>query len=560
MSKTTRRQFIQRTGVAGLGAALGRKGAYSSTAYTLTTSAPGRAGSDLSFRPYFVQVGLGPHLNEFVYASDAGGNPFPSDIRIDREGVLISDAEGKQKFGINVRWNVEGFGYLFLTADNGGDYYELPTGGKRVILNLNYELAKSRVVRIRQRVTLHRKQGWKPSREAQAFCDLSESYLDDASRAQASAERCAELGQKALYYALWAGEMIELEKARWEIERQGPRPGFFFGCDARSYYQMEIDRFLELFQQLFNYATITHYLLSKTFENFEAIEGKEQFTLRKVVLDALRARGITVEGRPLFWAYKTTTPDWLKKKTFDELRKYVERHARKVVGFYGDEIYAWEVVNEMHDWANECQLTPEQTIEITRLACDATRDANPRVLRLINNCCLFGDYVPRRKWTELDARYPQRTPLQFLKQLVDAGVDFNITGLQLYFPMRDLSDTVILVEKFKDLGKPIHITEVGASSGPSERSIKLGGLGFPTEPYAWHRPWDEELHADWLEAIYTLMYSKPYIKAISWYDFVDPYSYIPNGGLLRSPQGEPKAAFTRLAKLQAAWKTNHSSL
>lgn len=68
---------------------------------------------------------------------------------------------------------------------------------------------------------------------------------------------------------------------------------------------METDRFLDLFQQLFNYATITHYLLSKAFGNFEAVEGKEQFALRKVVLDALRARGITVEGRPLFWAYKT---------------------------------------------------------------------------------------------------------------------------------------------------------------------------------------------------------------------------------------------------------------
>jgi GH35 family endo-1,4-beta-xylanase len=513
------------------------------------------AGGELHFRLYVAQAGRGPHIHDFVYASDPDGETFHSNIEVAPEGVVLSDTEGKKKFGINVRWNVEGFGFLYITADNGGEFYELPPGGKRATLNLNHELAKSRVARNRRRVNLHLSQGWKPSREAQAFLDLSDAYFEDATKAQADGERCGALGQKSLYYALWAGEMIELEKARWDIQRQDPRPGFLFGCDGRGYFQMNIERFLEYFVQLFSYATITHYLLSGTFEDFEPSEGKKQFALRKVLLDALRARGVTVEGRPLFWAYKTTAPEWLKKKSFDELLKYVEKHAREVVDYYGNDMYAWEIVNEMHDWANECQLTPDQTIELTRLACDVTRHTNPRVLRLINNCCLFGEYIQKKKWTDLDAKYPQRTPFQFMKQLVEAGVDFNITGLQIYFSLRDLSDTVLLIEKFKNLGKPIHITEVGASSGPSERSIKLGGLGLSLDPCPWHRPWDEELQADWLEGVYTLMYSKPYVEAISWYDFVDPYSFVPNGGLLRSPQGEKKAAFERLARLEAQWKS-----
>jgi GH35 family endo-1,4-beta-xylanase len=232
----------------------------------------------------------------------------------------------------------------------------------------------------------------------------------------------------------------------------------------------------------------------------------------------------------------------------------VESHVRKVVGHYGDGMYAWEVVNEFHDWANECQLTPEQTIEVTRLACDVARDTNPRVKRLINNCAPFGEYVQLGKWTELEAKYPQRTPYQFLRQLVDAGVDFDITGMQMYFPYRDLADTILLIEKFESLGKKIQLTEVGTSSGPSEDSVKRGNLPISFDPYPWHRPWDEELQADWMEGIYTLAYAREAVEAVNWYDFVDPHSWIPNGGFFRSPKGEPKAIVDRLMRLRTEWE------
>jgi len=279
-----------------------------------------------------------------------------------------------------------------------------------------------------------------------------------------------------------------------------------------------------------------------------------QFDLRDALFKQLQKRNFTIEGRPLWWSYRTTTPDWLRKKNYDEVRKYVEQHVRKVVSHYGDGMYAWEVVNEFHDWANECRLNPDQIIEVTRLACDVARDTNPKVKRLINNCAPFAEYVQLGKMTELDAFYPQRTPYQFVKQLADAGVDFNITGIQMYFPYRDLADTIILIEKFESIGKPIQLTEVGASAGPSEESINSGKLTITQEPYVWHRPWDEELQADWMEGLYTLAYSKPTIEAVNWYDFVDPFSWIPNGGFLRSPKGEKRAVWDRLKTLQDRWK------
>ena len=56
---------------------------------------------------------------------------------------------------------------------------------------------------------------------------------------------------------------------------------------------------------------------------------------------------------------------------------------------------------------------------------------------------------------------------------------------------------------------------MGASSGYSEQAIKLDEMDILDEPYQWHRRWDEELQADWLEQVYTLYYSKQNIKCIT---------------------------------------------
>jgi len=504
----------------------------------------------LVFKPVFVQSGKGPHLLDWAYASDHNWDAFHSNITSDNKGVLISDTEGTEKFGIDVRWHVENFGYIFITADNGGEFYTLPEKGKTKELNLNYELAKSRVYRNRKR-----KGNFEPSREVASLLDLSEELLEDSKKSISNEYKFSQLAQNSLYYAMVAGEKLELEKANSAILKTGYRPDFFVGCDARGYLQMDPDVFMELFTEAFNYATITHYLISEKYQNFETHEGKKQFNLRTALHKELRKKDITVEGRPLFWFYNTVTPDWLRNKSYDQLLKYVESHTKEVVGHYGDGMYAWEVVNEAHDWANELQLTPDQIVEVTKLACDVAKDTAPNVHRLINNCCPFAEYVQLKKWGELDAKYPQRTPVKFMKDLVDAGVDFTITGQQMYFPYRDLQDTIILIERHEQFGRPVQLTEVGASSGPTKASINDGRLGLSNEPYIWHRHWDQNLQAEWLEGLYTLAYSKPWIEAVNWYDFVDPYSWIKEGGLLESPNGEKKESYNRIIELQNRWKS-----
>lgn len=97
-------------------------------------------------------------------------------------------------------------------------------------------------------------------------------------------------------------------------------------------------------------------------------------------------------------------------------------------------------------------------------------------------------------------------------------------------------------------GKPIHITEMGCSSAPgldpnAQRKRATAG---------WHGPWTEEMQADWVEGIYTICYSKPYIQAVEWWDLADAVSFWPYGGLLRGDLS-PKPVYLRLKARIAEW-------
>jgi len=96
----------------------------------------------------------------------------------------------------------------------------------------------------------------------------------------------------------------------------------------------------------------------------------------------------------------------------------------------------------------------------------------------------------------------------------------------------------------------MHITEIATASveGPDPNSLRPN-----TTAPGWHGPWSERVQADWLEAIYTLVYSKPEFEAIGWWDLTDmPGHFWPHGGLLHADL-TPKLAYHRLGELQKAW-------
>ncbi|MDP4197222.1 MAG: endo-1,4-beta-xylanase [Bacteroidota bacterium] len=303
---------------------------------------------------------------------------------------------------------------------------------------------------------------------------------------------------------------------------------------------------------MFNFATVTHYVWDSWYELFEPREQYYNWGVRDDIVNWLRDNNITIQGRPLFWFHPTVTPSWLKNKNFNELKRYVEIHTSDLVKHYGEKVLQWEVINEYHDWANIFNHTPDQITEIVRLACDKTKGVNPKVVKIINNCCPWAEYVARGRMARMDATRPLRSPRKFIQDIIEAGVDFDVLGIQIYFPQRDLSDIVRLIERLEKLGKPIYITEIGASSGPTNAAVATGEMKIPETPYDWHRQWDQELQSDWLEQVYSLFYSRQQIKAINWYDFSDFRPFIKTGGLVVE-DCTPKQSFYRLKELLSLW-------
>jgi len=538
MDSLTRRQFLKTGGISAAALA----------ASPLISRWPNvfpQTNGDLVFRPY-------PHPRmpemSFVYATDENEDPFKSSLQLRQDGIVAPAELGNRKFAVNTRWYVEGFGYVWLAADNGGNYFSRDDFRRTNALNLNLEFARSRVSRNNEVMSRYQKDGTKFSKEVKHSVALSEELLQDAAAKLTSGEVCARLADQSLKYALWAGEKIEMEKALHDIAKQNRSDEVHFGCETRQFIWAKHEDFTKRFIELFNSATVTHYIWDTWYELFEPSEGQYNWGVKDDIVNWLAENGVRIEGRPLFWFHPAVTPEWLKNKNFDELKKYVEKHTHDLVSHYGDMIQEWEVVNEYHDWANIHNHTPEQIIEIVRLACDKTKEVNPNVVRILNNCHPFADYVARGRMAGMDATRPLRTPRKFVQDLIEANVDFDVLGIQIYFPQRDLSDIARLLERLAVFGKPISITEIGASSNLNQ--VDEGGVW--KEPYAWHRHWDEELQADWLEQVYTIYYSKPYIKTINWYDFSDFRPFIMNGGLVREDCTQ-KLSFDRLKNLLASW-------
>ena len=57
---------------------------------------------ELLFKPFFVQKGEGPHLLDWAYATDKNWDAFFSNIHVNNSGVVISDTQGVDRFGIDV--------------------------------------------------------------------------------------------------------------------------------------------------------------------------------------------------------------------------------------------------------------------------------------------------------------------------------------------------------------------------------------------------------------------------------------------------------------------------
>lgn len=107
-------------------------------------------------------------------------------------------------------------------------------------------------------------------------------------------------------------------------------------------------------------------------------------------------------------------------------------------------------------------------------------------------------------------------------------------------------------QRFSAFGKPIHFTETTVLSGPTH----VVDYKAP-DPTDWNTdPADEAAQAAYVTQFYTILFSHPSVRAITWWDFSDRNAWLHAPAGLLHRDMTPKPAYTRLLNLiHHTWRT-----
>jgi hypothetical protein len=260
---------------------------------------------------------------------------------------------------------------------------------------------------------------------------------------------------------------------------------------------------------------------------------------------------IDVHAGPLLTFETDHLPDWLYiwERDFGTLRDLIFDHIQRIVKRYSDKVDTWHVVSGLHA-INTFNLNFDQIMELTRTSCQLVKTLAPKSTVVIDLVTPWGEYYARN----------QRTipPMLYADMAYQSNIKFDAFGVQILmglpadgYYVRDLLQISGLLDEFVNHEKPVHITacQVPSSNQPDPTDGWGGKLPIPNGGM-WHAPWSQRLQAEWLQAIFRLGMSKPFVESICWRDLADlPGHVIAHGGLC-GPDLAPKTAYREFRALR----------
>lgn len=470
-----------------------------------------------------------------LYLTSSDGCPLANEIAI-ADTFLHCDSKG-QPVALHVLYSVDDFGQIAISTR--------PLSDTDDPYNLSLELARAKQAQIEDRRDVWSASGFAPTRRLRDELGRSKVILQRAAETQATNPvRAALTAEKALTRLVWAGERLAIEAATHGIKHRmadGSAKRILlgancFGLNGSAEYETR-------FAELFNYATLPFY-----WRGFEPEAGKENWEKIHGMLDWLRTNNIEAKGYPLVWFHEPCYPAWARRDSFAEVRRINTDRVSRVISRCRDKIMHWDVITQAHDLdgANMFDFSDEQLVEMTGAAVRAAREANPGITIVISVCSPFAEYASTAegKWC----------PGRYLSACIDECINFDAIGIQWYHGSgpdycRDLLEISALLDRYGALGKPVHITEIGCPSSSRPDPDQLFGDATVQQAGEWHGRWCETLQAEWAHEFYSICCGKPYVEAVSWWDFADyPRHYFTHAGLLRR-DFSPKPAYDRLLDL-----------
>lgn len=467
--------------------------------------------------------------------------PLPGDITF-RDGVLLLNRRDDQATGVSLLWDVGPLGEFVLETTR------LPPRDKPYILNV--ELARFRLMKIVQK-----QEDWnlfdfpKVEKFASRLHEAQMLFADALGQLHNPAA-ASQTADRALEMAIDLSEQLATFHADLLLNRRRASNAFvrhIFGCRVDPSVQNE--RYRELLATQFDYA-----LLPMSWKHVQPQEQVFQTEALDEWVNALAARRVPVIAGPLVRLDQEHVPDWMViwEHDFDMLREMAYEYVQKMVQRYRRGVAVWNVAAGLQSNA-AFSLTFEQIIELTRLLVSQVKTLLPGARTLVTITHPFGEN-PARGRTSV-------APMLYAEMLANAGVNFEAFGLEIEMGVpgsgrftRDLFQLSYVLDKFSTLGKPVFLTAVGVPGRPTaEAGDPDDGRRDPAAGGRWHRPWDPTLQAEWMEAVYHLALSKPFVESIAWSNFADLRPTLPGGGLLDDVL-QPKPAFNRLQGMREKFR------
>lgn len=493
---------------------------------------------------------------------DTGRNPQRAAARDCGDFVEFAAVLPRAYFFTKVM--VEGFGGAYLFADNKERGYE-PSDTPIDFWREGCESRLNRVERYAER--LRAKYGHAP-REA-------EKRLDEARRLLGTG--CDADVERALCEVLWAGEAMVLFEAESDIAKRGLRDSFAFGCCTKGFTDGG-DRWREYMHGPFGHAVIPFH-----WGVLEPNPGEKHYDVIYEMVDWCVEQGIPVRGHALVWtSHWWEGKNWMGSLDYDNLKRLLVERAELVLSARPN---AFDMIdfNEPLQ-CNPYNLTFDQHFELVKAVYQVVRRLSPRTRVMLNFYNEWQENYGYRtndnptmiRW-RADYGIPEApeneyccTIQQFLDRCLAEGVEIDVLGLQFHDYPYDLFNTMELLQFWHNrYGLPIHLTELSTPSGMELTPIRMGKRPV-TIPLYWHKPWDQQVQAQWYRDFASLCYSTDFVESFvvwslsdaptQWATYIEghpnekfrlqAFSY---DGLL-DVDNNPKQAYHQLCELKEKWR------
>ncbi|HWP40044.1 MAG TPA: endo-1,4-beta-xylanase, partial [Tepidisphaeraceae bacterium] len=376
-------------------------------------------------------------------------------------------------------------------------------------------------------------------REAQAL------FADALGKLHEPAE-AAKLADESLAMAVDLSDQLALFHADLLLARRratNTLPKHIIGCRVDS--TVLNSKYKETLADNFDYA-----VLPMSWKQLQPEEGSFHTDPVDEWVDFLTRKRMPIIAGPLIDLTDGEVPDWMFiwEHDFDSLREMAYEYVQKVVHRYRKQISVWNVVSGLHT-NSAFTLSFEQIIELTRLLVAQVKTIQPNARTLVTVTQPYGEYHARGATSV--------PPMLYAEMVAQAGINFEAFGLEIEqgVPVRggyvrDLFQISSLLDRFSSIGRPVFLTALGSpgrhAPDPSDRSE---GKIDPAAAGRWKRPWDQNLQAEWIDVLYKLALSKPFVESVAWGNLADVNPSIPAGGLL-DDMLRPKPAFVKLQELR----------